>query len=151
MQGRCNLPDALRQDAGIVSRSFVSSRLLSFVETTWSPPIWTVRALTIQLFWLQWGTKAARQFRVEEGDFDMLLACDCVFPPVYGESWFLLVDTFHEFLSKGGNPVALISWERRKSDKYDEFVSYCASKSPALQLDRVLLEEPISIYSITIA
>ncbi len=78
-----------------------------------------------------------------------------VYPPVYGDSWKLLIDTFHVLLTHASAPTILVAWERRKGDQLDDFLAYCAAQSPAICCERLLQDtssgEDIGIYTVTLA
>jgi hypothetical protein len=82
-----------------------------------------------------------------DGDFDYIMACDCVFPPVYGESWKLLADSVREVLSRKPETIIYLSFERRKGDQLDDFFEYCTNNAaPAVSCERILWEDPVCIY-----
>ena len=100
----------------------------------------------------QWSTEATRALDDAQGPFDLVIACDCVFPPVYGESWKLLADSVRELLSRKSDTVVLLSFERRKGDQLDDFFAYCETNaSPAVSCKRVLWDDPICIYRADLA
>lgn len=86
------------------------------------------------------------------GGYDFVIACDCIFPPVYGESWKLLADSIRELLARKLDTVVYLSFERRKGDQLEDFFAYCEENAkPALVNERVLFEDPICIYRTTLA
>jgi len=101
---------------------------------------------------LSWSTEATRDLLGADGPYDIIVSCDCVFPPVYGESWKLLGDSIREVLSQKKDTVVLLSFERRKGDQLEDFFEYCKSNaSPAVVCERVLWEDPICIYRASLA
>ena len=110
---------------------------------------------------LSWDRERSRDMLRRHGKFDIILVCDCVFPPVYGDSWRPLADSVHvllqgESLLDGGvakksskmktGPVAVFSVERRKGDKMEEFLSYVDSLVPKIECKEVLKQEKITIF-----
>lgn len=61
---------------------------------------------------LSWGTESGKSvLRSREGrDFDFIFICDCVFEPLYGDSWKLLCDTLSAISSPATRVI--ISSER---------------------------------------
>lgn len=54
--------------------------------------------------------------------FDIVLNCDCVFEPLYGDSWKLLVEVLDQLLKVNPNSIVLTSVERRSFDGIDHFL-----------------------------
>jgi len=55
-------------------------------------------------------------------DFDVVLNCDCVYEPLYGESWKLLVVCIDELLRHNPKALVVTSVERRAADGIDQFL-----------------------------
>ena len=78
---------------------------------------------------LSWGTEETERFlathRRVGGLFDLILVCDCVFAPLYGDSWRLLCDTLRVLCPYGSaaKTAALIACERRCDDGIDDFLA----------------------------
>lgn len=72
-------------------------------------------------FALSWGTVEAQAFLDARGGkrFDTILICDCVFEPLYGDSWKLLCETL--FVLADFSTNVLIASERRSEDSIPEF------------------------------
>jgi predicted nicotinamide N-methyase len=72
-------------------------------------------------FALSWGTVEAQAFLDARGGkrFDTILICDCVFEPLYGDSWKLLCETL--FVLADFSTNVLIASERRSDDSIPEF------------------------------
>jgi predicted nicotinamide N-methyase len=70
---------------------------------------------------LSWGTAEAEAFLEARGGkrFDTILICDCVFEPLYGDSWKLLCETLVVLADSSTN--VLIASERRSEDCIPEF------------------------------
>lgn len=54
--------------------------------------------------------------------FDIVLNCDCIFEPLYGKSWELLVEVIDECLKHNPNCSVVTSVERRNGDGIDNFL-----------------------------
>jgi Lysine methyltransferase len=54
--------------------------------------------------------------------FGVVLNCDCVYEPLYGLSWKLLVETMDELLRINPATIMITSLERRKADGVDKFL-----------------------------
>lgn len=83
---------------------------------------------------LSWGTQEALDFQATragagEGEgasqFGMILCCDCVFEPLYGDSWRLLCDAL-AVLAPDANTRVLVSLERRSQDGVEKFLARLA-------------------------
>jgi len=110
---------------------------------------------------LSWDRERSAEILRKNGAFDLVLVCDCVFPPVYGDSWRPLADSVHVLLqgldgdtssnetsagSLSTGRVAVFSVERRNGDKMDEFLSYVDLLVPKIECREVLNENKITIY-----
>ena len=77
---------------------------------------------------LSWGTDETEIFaagRRQSSPFDLILICDCVFEPLYGNSWKLLCETLRVLCPPGSSnqTTVLIACERRCDDGIDDFLS----------------------------
>lgn len=95
---------------------------------------------------LEWGTAPTHKFLSnlgEDAGFDIIICCDCVYEPFFGEeSWQVLADTLAVLLleSSGAKqaPMALLSVERR-IEGIDGVDSFCdALKTHGLSVDCVV-------------
>lgn len=81
---------------------------------------------------LRWEPVAAQALAEDAGGaFDLVLCCDCVFEPLYGESWKALVQCL-EVLCAGPETTALISLTQRNHSGIDRFLARAAEQ---LQLE----------------
>lgn len=62
----------------------------------------------------------------EAQGFDVVLNCDCVYEPLYGESWKLLVVCIDELLKHNPKTLVVTSVERRAADGIDLFLKTLA-------------------------
>ncbi|OQS07676.1 hypothetical protein THRCLA_00335 [Thraustotheca clavata] len=88
---------------------------------------------------LSWGREATTSFCDEMGLFDLVLSCDCVYEPLYGESWRDLAQTMDVLCQHNPNCKILASVERRHADGINKFLSYIATDTTlkARQLIRI--------------
>lgn len=71
---------------------------------------------------LDWSRDAVRDLIRETGPFDIVINCDCVYEPLYGDSWKLLADVMEELLRVNPKALMLTSCERRPADSIDQFL-----------------------------
>jgi predicted nicotinamide N-methyase len=82
----------------------------------------------------------------ESQGFDVVLNCDCVYEPLYGDSWKLLVECIDELLKRNPKTLVVTSVERRAADGIDTFLEtlkespHVASVSKAWQDDDYRIE-----------
>lgn len=105
---------------------------------------------------LSWDRELAAQLSAEQGPFDLILSCDCIFFPLYGDSWKKLAETIHCLLLDkrlsptlphaegadalaGGDPAgrralprAIVAVQRRNGDQIDGPPDTLISKLSAL-------------------
>ncbi|ETV75717.1 hypothetical protein H257_10098 [Aphanomyces astaci] len=73
---------------------------------------------------LSWGVAATNAFCDSFGAFDVVLSCDCIYQPLYGESWCALAVTMDVLCKRNPACVVLVSVERRHEDGIDAFLAY---------------------------
>jgi len=82
----------------------------------------------IQARELSWGKAETKQFcNALTEQFDLILSCDCIYQPLYGDSWKLLAQTLDELCHRKANTFALVSVERRNEDGVNDFLEYVQS------------------------
>ncbi|KAL7471603.1 hypothetical protein ACHAXS_011909 [Conticribra weissflogii] len=64
-----------------------------------------------------------RALGLSETGFDIVLNCDCVYEPLYGKSWKLLLETIDELLRVNPKCKVVTSVERRQADGIDKFLA----------------------------
>lgn len=62
-------------------------------------------------------------------DFSIVINCDCIYEPLYGDSWKLLAQVLETILQRNPNTLVLTSVERRNTDGVDKFLE-CMEESP---------------------
>ena len=75
---------------------------------------------------LDWSAKGVRELvasmDLPKRGFDLVLNCDCIYEPLYGDSWKLLVECQEEFLRLNPNAYVLTSVERRRADGVERYL-----------------------------
>mmetsp|Transcript_2160 Transcript_2160/g.2933 ORF Transcript_2160/g.2933 Transcript_2160/m.2933 type:complete len:274 (-) Transcript_2160:400-1221(-) len=92
---------------------------------------------------LDWSRENVRALLEENGNkdgFDVVIHCDCVFEPLYGKSWMMLVDVIDELLSFKKNTVVLSSMERRNGDGINNFLQRMNS-APNISFTKLVYED----------
>jgi predicted nicotinamide N-methyase len=96
---------------------------------------------TIQALPLTWSREGVKQLLVdtdlEEQGVDICLNCDCVYEPLYGESWKALVEVMDEMLRVNPKCLMLTSCERRNADGIPNFLEAMQQSSHVSQVDLV--------------
>jgi len=79
------------------------------------------------------------------GSFDIVLNCDCIYEPLYGSSWKLLVEVLEECLRQNPDCICLTSVERRAADGIDDFCSMLSSSPVVSKVECVFEDVPYKI------
>jgi predicted nicotinamide N-methyase len=61
--------------------------------------------------------------------FDVVINCDCVYEPLYGDSWKALADVLDEVLRMSPHCLVYTSVERRNADAVDKFLQRLEGQS----------------------
>lgn len=73
------------------------------------------------LTWSRQGFQTLLQSTGFRNGFDIVLNCDCIYEPLYGKSWELLVEVIDECLRVNPNCIVVTSVERRNGDGIELF------------------------------
>ncbi|EQC26402.1 hypothetical protein SDRG_15747 [Saprolegnia diclina VS20] len=73
---------------------------------------------------LSWGTAATTAFCAKYGAFDVVLCCDCIYEPLYGQSWRALALSMDVLCASNPACRVLMSVERRHGDGIDSFLAF---------------------------
>ncbi|KDO28338.1 hypothetical protein SPRG_06577 [Saprolegnia parasitica CBS 223.65] len=73
---------------------------------------------------LSWGTEATTAFCARYGAFDLVLCCDCIYEPLYGQSWRALALSMDVLCAANPACRVLVSVERRHGDGIDAFLAF---------------------------
>jgi len=108
---------------------------------------------TIQAKALSWSREGIKSLLQEDvllqRGFDYVIACDCIYEPLYGESWKLLADVIDELLYVNPKAIVLVSCERRNQDGVDKFLKVMTeNQQHVASVTLVLTKENIEIYKI---
>ena len=71
---------------------------------------------------LDWNPKATQALVDQNGPFDLVLNCDCIYQPLYGDSWQALLDCQYALLKENPSTVIITSVERRKADGIADYI-----------------------------
>ena len=71
---------------------------------------------------LNWKEEDIQAWKKEHGTFDIILCCDCIYEPLYGESWKSLAHLMEIIMEE--HTVGWLSVERRNYDGVDKFLEY---------------------------
>ena len=80
--------------------------------------------------------------------FDVVLNCDCIYEPLYGESWKSLLKVQIKCLEANPNALVLTSLERRKFDGADRYLAALREHPLIAKVALVHEEDPVEIYRI---
>lgn len=85
--------------------------------------------------------------------FDVVLNCDCIYEPLYGESWKALWKVQRALLKRNPHTLMLTSLERRKFDGADRYLQALQqeqhqSHSVVSKIKLVHQDDPVEIYRI---
>jgi len=95
---------------------------------------------------LDWSREGIKEIIRGEGKFDLAVVTDCVYEPLYGKSWELLVEVCDELLKENPDLVCLHSMERRNGDGIDSFLRALAALDSVVKVEKVYSEDVIEIY-----
>ncbi|GMI47927.1 hypothetical protein TrCOL_g4865 [Triparma columacea] len=84
---------------------------------------------------LWWGEDDVSLLSKDGKGWDLVLCCDCIYEPLYGDSWAKLVDVLVQIFSLNDETVALVSCERRKGDRVEDWVILCESKGLVVSME----------------
>jgi len=97
---------------------------------------------------LSWSREGVRRLLNDSGHangFDFVLNCDCVYEPLYGKSWELLVEVIDELLRINPKCIVVSSVERRRADGIDSFVERMKSSKHVGRVEQVLRDEKLQL------
>ena len=78
---------------------------------------------------LSWSKESVQALLQDTNEFDMVLNCDCIYEPLYGDSWKLLVECINELLLFNPKTMVVTSVERRAADGIDKFLATLSDSS----------------------
>jgi len=81
------------------------------------------------------------------GTFDVLVSCDCIYEPLYGESWKALLGQM--IALSHANSRILVTVERRTNDGVDKFLELAVNKGLKYEIvHTVQLAQICEVYEI---
>jgi len=89
-------------------------------------------------------TRTAAGAGAGAGKFDVVINCDCIFEPLYGESWKQLLECQEALLRANPRAYVLTGVERRKYDGVDRYLRALEESSAVRKVERIAL--PSSSY-----
>jgi Lysine methyltransferase len=104
-----------------------------------------------ELDWSRQGVSRLMADSPSTNFFDVVLNCDCVYEPLYGQSWKLLVEAMDELLRINPATIMITSLERRKADGVDKFLEALKQSDHVSKVDRLDFESgypEVQIYRI---
>lgn len=81
-------------------------------------------------------------------NFDLVINCDCVYVPLYGESYKGLIETQLALLRKNPKTILITSVERRRVDGIEKYIEGLESSDLVDRVEQVLSKGKIEIYRV---
>jgi hypothetical protein len=102
----------------------------------------TLEKQKIQAQPLDWSVKGLQELlkMTQLSQFDIVLNCDCIYEPLYGESWKLLLQVQEELLRINPDTVMLTSVERRKFDNVEHYLQGLHDSSIVSKVEKVRID-----------
>jgi hypothetical protein len=87
----------------------------------------------VQALSLDWSADGVRKLlqTVQLDSFDVVLNCDCIYEPLYGDSWKCLLACQEELLRRNPDCYMLTAVERRRVDGVERYLQ-AAEESPVV-------------------
>jgi predicted nicotinamide N-methyase len=112
------------------------SDLLVQLETNIQSNFENIEGAKIYARSLDWtaggGVDALLQSLPEIDQFDVVLNCDCIYEPLYGQSWKALLACQEELFRLNPDTIMITSCERRRADGVDLYLA-AAKASPVIR------------------
>jgi predicted nicotinamide N-methyase len=91
---------------------------------------------------LDWSVKGLEElFKATElQKFDVVLNCDCIYEPLYGDSWKMLLKVQEELLKANPATYMLTSVERRKFDNIELYLQGLEDSSIVSRVERIVVD-----------
>jgi len=111
----------------------------------------TMRIQAHELDWSRQGVQQLLQTTSFANGFDVVLNCDCIFEPLYGESWKKLVECQEALLQINPSTYMLTSVERRRFDGIENYLaaieaSNIVKRVQQIPLDPLVYPEEVELY-----
>lgn len=121
--------------------------LLSQLEINRETLLKTRPELSLQVEALDWSAKDVEKMLDHHGAFDVVFNCDCIFEPLYGDSWKYLAECQEAFLKKSSTTFMLTVVERRSFDGIEKYLERMSSSPLVEKVEKLSLsfDAPIEI------
>ncbi|KAJ0399245.1 hypothetical protein P43SY_007093 [Pythium insidiosum] len=109
---------------------------------------------------LSWGISETTKYLDEHPDepidyldehpdepIDVILSCDCIYEPLYGQSWRALAQTMQLLCERNPQAVVLMCVERRNQDGIDKFLAFVDDET---KLECTMTEQTIGATNNTL-
>ncbi|KAJ0400173.1 hypothetical protein ATCC90586_000780 [Pythium insidiosum] len=98
---------------------------------------------------LSWGISETAKYLDEHPDepIDVILSCDCIYEPLYGQSWRALAQTMQLLCERNPQAVVLMCVERRNQDGIDKFLAFVDDET---KLECTMTEQTIGATNNTL-
>lgn len=128
----------------VTDQESILSQLQSNIQSNFGP------SPDIQARAVSWSSEEVSELLLKDEDFDIVLNCDCVYEPLYGNSWLQLIDCTEVLLKHNPTALHITSVERRAADGVDKFLNKLQQSPHVSNVDRVFedAEYQIEIYVI---
>lgn len=113
--------------------------LLSQLETNRNTLLETRPNLSLEVEALDWSAKEVAKLIDHHGAFDVVFNCDCIFEPLYGDSWKHLADCQEAFLKKSSTTFMLTVVERRSFDGIEKYLERMNSSPLVERVEKLSL------------
>ncbi|DBA03010.1 TPA: hypothetical protein N0F65_003198 [Lagenidium giganteum] len=106
---------------------------------------------------LSWGVKETNEYLAAHPNepIDVILSCDCIYEPLYGQSWRALAQTMEMLCQQNPKALVIMGVERRNQDGIDKFLAFVDAEtrlSWKLMVETVgTKDNRIELYYLTLA
>lgn len=142
---------------GLVAKTFTNidrvvltdvDSLLSLTKSNVETNFEKENITALPLSWSREGIKKIMKSNPGGKGFDFCIVTDCVYEPLYGKSWELLIEVCDEILTLNPNCVCLHSMERRNVDGIDNFLEAMRGLGSVSSVEKLQSEGVIEIYGV---
>lgn len=113
--------------------------LLPQLQTNRTTLFETRPELSLEVEELNWSAREVEKLMERHGAFDVVFNCDCIFEPLYGDSWKHLADCQEAFFKKSPSTFMLTVVERRTFDGIEKYLDRMASSPMVEKVEKLSL------------
>lgn len=113
--------------------------LLSQLQTNRKTLLEASPDLSLEVAALDWSAKEVEALMQHHGTFDVVLNCDCIFEPLYEDSWKRLAECQEAFFKKSSTTFMLTVVERRSFDGIEKYLERMASSAMVEKVEKISL------------